>query len=130
VGRATVRYSYPMDQCVFCQIAKREIPATFLFENDDFLAFSPIESVAQGHTLLVPRQHYVNIFDIDPDTFVALSALTRTLSVNLAETHGATGINLLHASGKDAQQSVFHFHMHLVPRYKDDGLDLWFRNKL
>lgn len=119
-----------MNDCVFCKIINKELPAAILFENEEFLAFSPIDQVSKGHTLLIPKKHQENIFDINTDSFERLAGVTQELSRELVQIHGATGINLLHASGKDAQQSVLHFHMHIVPRYKDDGLDLWLRNKL
>lgn len=119
-----------MKDCVFCKIINKEIPSTVFFEDEDFLAFSPIEQVSKGHTLLIPKKHQENVFDIDTNSFEKLAGIAQKLSKKLAEIHKATGVNLLHASGKDAQQSVFHFHLHIVPRYENDGLDLWFRNKL
>lgn len=119
-----------MKDCVFCKIINKELSANILFENEEFLAFSPINKISKGHTLLIPKKHQENVFDIDTHSLERLAGITQKLSKELIETHEATGINLLHASGKDAQQSVFHFHMHIVPRYKDDGLDLWLRNRL
>ncbi len=119
-----------METCVFCKIINKELPATIVFENDEFLAFPPIDQISKGHTLLIPKKHQENIFDLDADSFSRLAVLAQKLSKELKATHGADGVNLLNASGKEAQQSVFHFHLHIVPRYADDGLDLWFRNKL
>lgn len=119
-----------MNSCVFCKIIQKELPATIIFEDDDFLAFLPIDQASKGHTLLIPKQHYENIFDIDTTLFEKINRVAQKLARELVVTHEASGINLLHASGGDAQQSVFHFHLHIVPRYKDDKLDLWFRNKL
>jgi histidine triad (HIT) family protein len=72
----------------------------------------------------------VNVFDIETDSLERLAGIAQKLSKEIVETHRATGVNLLNASGKDAQQSVFHFHLHIVPRYENDGLDLWFKNRL
>lgn len=119
-----------MRDCVFCKIINKELPAAILFENEEFLAFLPIDQVSKGHTLLIPKKHQENVFDIDTKSFGRLAEVAQELSKKLVETNGATGINLLNANGKDAQQSVFHFHLHIVPRYEDDGLDLWLRNKL
>lgn len=119
-----------MDNCIFCKINNKEAPAKIVFENDDILAFVPKEQVSKGHTLIVPKNHFENIFDIDKTTLEKLIAVSKDLSEQLAKENNATGINLLHASGKDAQQSVFHFHLHIVPRYENDGLDLWLREKL
>lgn len=119
-----------MNNCIFCKINNKETPAKIVFENDDILAFVPIQQVSKGHTLIVPKNHFENIFDIDKNTLEILIAVSKDLSEQLTKENNATGINLLHASGKDAQQSVFHFHLHIVPRYENDGLDLWLREKL
>ncbi len=119
-----------MKDCIFCKIVNKEVPAKVIFENDEFLAFPPIEQVSKGHTLLIPKKHFENIFDFESGSLERLMGIAQEIAKGLVEENDATGINLLHASGKDAQQSVFHFHLHIVPRYKDDGLDLWLRNKL
>lgn len=119
-----------MENCIFCKIINKELPSAIIFENEDFLAFSPKDQVSKGHTLLIPKKHRVNIFDIDKDSLERLAGIAQDLSKELLVLNGATGINLLNASGKDAQQSVFHFHLHIVPRYENDGLDLWLKNNL
>lgn len=117
-------------QCVFCDIVHKESPASVVFENDDFLAFSPLEHVSKGHTLVIPKVHAESLFDIDDETLAKITVLSKKLAAQLVKEHGATGVNILHASGKDAQQSVPHFHLHIVPRYPNDGLDLWLKNNL
>jgi histidine triad (HIT) family protein len=119
-----------MENCVFCKIVKKELPATIVFENDEFLAFYPLEQVTEGHTLVIPKKHFENVFDFESLSLERLMGVSQIVAKRLVDKNGATGINLLNASGKDAQQSVLHFHLHVVPRYKDDGLDLWLRNKL
>lgn len=119
-----------MKDCIFCKIARKESPATIVFETADTLAFTPLEIVSRGHTLLIPKKHFENIFAIDEKIFKDISVSAKQLSLILKDQYQATGINILHASGKDAQQSVFHFHIHLIPRYHNDGLDLWIKNKL
>lgn len=119
-----------MENCVFCKIINKQLPATAIFENEEFLAFSPINQVSKGYTLLIPKKHQVNIFDVDKSLLEWLAGIAQELSKGLSELNGATGINLLNANGKNAQQSVFHFHLHIVPRYENDDLDLWLRNKL
>ena len=118
------------NKCVFCEIIKKQLPSNIIFENDEFLAFSSIEPVSKGHTLLIPKKHFPDIFDFETSSLEKLMGIAQKIAKNLIKKHGATGINLLQANGKDAQQSVFHFHLHIVPRYKNDGLDLWLRNKL
>jgi histidine triad (HIT) family protein len=119
-----------MENCVFCKIIKKDLPSAIFFEDSEFLAFTPLEQVSKGHILLIPKRHYVDLFDFEPVSFERLAGVAQKLSKELAKVHGATAVNLLNASGKDAQQSVFHFHLHIVPRYEDDGLDLWIKNKL
>jgi histidine triad (HIT) family protein len=119
-----------MNLCIFCKIINKEAPATVVFENEEVLALVPIGQVTKGHTLVIPKKHFENVFDIETGALQSVIAITKDLAPKLCEQYGATGVNLLNASGKDAQQSVFHFHMHIVPRYKDDGMDLWLREKL
>ena len=109
---------------------KKEAPAKIVFEDENTIAIVPIEEVSEGHTLVIPKKHSENIFDIDKETLKEIIVTAKDLSVSKMKELGCTGINLLHASGKDAQQSVFHFHLHIVPRYENDGLDLWLREKL
>lgn len=119
-----------MDNCIFCKIINKEAPVKIVFENDEILALVPKGEISKGHTLVIPKTHFENIFDIDKNILEKLIAVSKDLSETLTKENNATGINLLHASGKDAQQSVFHFHLHIVPRYENDGLDLWLREKL
>lgn len=119
-----------MKNCIFCKIINKEIPSANFFENDEFVAFSPIEQVSKGHTLLIPKKHQVNLFDMDTGSLERLMGVAQKIAKELVKKHGASGVNLLNANGKAAQQSVFHFHLHIVPRYENDGLDLWFKNKL
>ena len=119
-----------MENCIFCKIVKKELPAKIIFENDEFLVFPPLNQVSKGHALIIPKQHFENIFDFETKSLERIMGVAQKIADDLVKENGATGINLLHASGKDAQQSVFHFHLHIVPRYKEDGLDLWLRNKL
>ena len=115
-------------ECAFRKIVQGELPSDKLYEDDAVLAFTPKEQVSRGHLLVIPKDHYENIFDISNDCLTKIVHVVKNLSFKLKEELDATGINLLHASGKDAQQSVFHFHFHLVPRYPNDGLDLWIRS--
>jgi histidine triad (HIT) family protein len=116
--------------CVFCKIISNKLPSKKVYEDDKVLALVPIEEVSKGHTLLIPKEHFVNIFDVDEELFSHFSKVLRTLASQLVKDTQATGINILNANGKDAQQSVFHLHFHLVPRYPNDGLDMWVKQKL
>lgn len=124
--KATTKYN----NCVFCKIIKKELPSKVIFENEEFLAFLSTGPVSRGHTLLIPKKHFSDIFEFETKYLERLIGVAKKISKKLVKDNNATGINLLQSNGKDAQQSVFHFHLHIVPRYKKDGLDLWLKNKL
>src|SRR3989344_7693685 len=84
-----------------------------------------INPISRGHSLIIPKKHFKNIFDIDDKELKDIIITTKKISKLLKDKLNADGVNILHASGKSAQQSVFHFHLHLVPRYKNDRLDTW-----
>ena len=114
-----------MNECVFCKIINREIPANIVYENGKVLAFLDINPINRGHTLIVPKKHYGDVYDITEDYLRETVAAAKKISEAVKRGLGAEGVNILHASGEAAQQSVFHFHIHLVPRYEDDGLNTW-----
>jgi len=120
-----------MDNCIFCKIAKGEIPSAKIYEDDKILAFLELNALAEGHTLVVPKEHYENIFDIDQETLKNLISVAQKISERLKETLGADGINFVHRSGAAAEQGVFHFHLHVIPRKKGDGIkmDEWWFSK-
>lgn len=119
-----------MDHCIFCQIIDKQEPSTIIYENDTIIAISPKNPIAKGHTLIIPKKHSENIVDTDYSVMEVIGAKLKELSAKLIQDNGATGINILNANGEDAQQSVKHLHFHLVPRYPNDGLDLWIKQKL
>ena len=116
-----------MTECSFCKIVVGKLPSNKIYENENVLAFAPLKEsiVAKGHMLVIPKKHYVDIYDIPKEELHHIIDAVKTISQKLKEKYNAEGINILHASGKVAQQSCFHFHIHLIPRYKDDGLDTW-----
>ena len=119
-----------MTICSFCKIVKKQSPLNIVFEDGVALALTPLERVSIGHTILMPKKHFENIFDVDEEIFSHLARVMRELAIKVVKEKKATGINLLNASGKDAQQSVSHLHFHLVPRYPKDGLDMWIKQTL
>lgn len=111
--------------CIFCAIARYEAPAEFVAEWPDAVAFRPLGPVTAGHVLVVPRTHVVDFIE-DP----AVSAATMRRAAQLAGTLMYGAVNLITSQGRAATQSVFHLHIHLVPRRKDDGLALpWYSGK-
>ncbi len=114
-----------MENCVFCKIIKRELPSRVVYETDDVICFLPKEVEVYGHTLIVPKKHFADLYDIPEQLLEKLTNASKKLAITYKEKIKATGANLMHASGKDGEQSVFHFHFHLLPRFKDDGLKTW-----
>ncbi|MDG6928763.1 MAG: HIT family protein [Nitrososphaerota archaeon] len=103
------------EDCIFCKIAKGEATASVVYEDRDVIAFLDINPLEEGHTLVIPKKHFVDIWDIDPDTLARVTAVTKQVAHKMAEVLDAQGINTFSASGKPAGQDVFHFHMHVIP---------------
>ena len=118
-----------MEECLFCKIVNNEIPCFQLFEDDLVKVFLDINPVSMGHLLIIPKEHFENIFTTPENVLIRISQVCKKMALLCKEKLGATGVNIVNASGKDAQQSVFHLHFHIIPRYKKDGLDLWFHGK-
>jgi histidine triad (HIT) family protein len=111
--------------CPFCAIADRSEPADLVYEDDSVICFLPQVLNAYGHTLIVPKAHYETLWSIDRLILTRLMVVVQELSHHYRSHLQATGFNLLHASGTDAQQSILHFHFHLLPRFAGDGLNAW-----
>ena len=111
-----------MDNCIFCKIIDGSIPSTVVYEDADFKAIMDISPAAKGHVLVLPKKHCTDLLSIDPD--VASKALLVASKIANAQkkAFNCDGINLLQNSGEAAWQSVFHLHIHLIPRYKDDNV--------
>ncbi|MDD2917352.1 MAG: HIT domain-containing protein [Candidatus Gracilibacteria bacterium] len=114
-----------MTDCSFCKIARGEALGWIVYENTSVVALFPKDMEVRGHTLVIPKEHYADLYDIPEEILSELIRVSKKLSLAYREKIGATGMNILHASGTDAQQSKKHFHFHLLPRFKDDGLDTW-----
>ena len=114
-----------MNICKFCQIINRKIPSWIVYENEKVIAFLPDQLEVYGHTLVAPKQHYSDLYDVPEDILCELIKVSKKITIAYSEKISATGMNLMHASGVDGQQSVFHFHIHLLPRFKDDKLSTW-----
>ena len=113
---------YGMSDCVFCGIVKGEYPSTKIYEDDHVYAFLDINPVAKHHTLVIPKEHYADLYDIPEATLQHLMVAVKRVTLQLQK-EGVNAVNVLHASGVEAQQSVFHFHLHIVPRHQDDNLN-------
>jgi len=110
--------------CIFCKIVSGELPAAVVVSDERALAFADINPATRGHTLVIPRAHVEDIHEIDTDDLAAVAALAQEIAGRARERLGADGVNLLHSSGSAAWQTVFHFHIHVIPRYFGDPLRL------
>lgn len=118
-----------METCIFCKIVTGEIPCYKVYEDDKVLCFLDVNPVSQGHALIIPKKHFVNIFDINDEEAGHILKVASKIAPKIAKALEAPACNLVNASGKEAQQSVFHFHLHIIPRFENDGLDMWFHGK-
>ena len=112
-------------ECIFCKIIKGEIPSYKIYEDDKSYAFLDIACDSYGHTLVIPKKHCTNILDCDEEYLKATIATAQKISRHFVENCGFEGVNVLNASGVSAQQSVFHLHMHVIPRQAGDGIAIW-----
>ncbi len=113
-----------MDSCVFCKIKAGQLPTSLIHRDDTIMAFMDIQPINEGHTLLVPTAHTPGIADLDDATTDHLFKVARQVTRALYKTFGCDGVNWLVADGEAAGQEVFHFHLHLIPRYHKDGFGL------
>lgn len=114
-----------MNNCVFCKIISGEFSSYKVYEDTDVLAFLDIAKDVDYHILVVPKYHVVNILDCDSELLNKIMQVVKKISNHLVEDCGFTGVNILNASGVSAGQSVPHFHIHLIARKEDDGVDAW-----
>ncbi len=107
--------------CIFCMIANGEIPAATLYEDDDFRVIMDMGPAAKGHSLILPKQHYANIYELPEELAVKAFSLAKKMATAMTEALHTDGFNIVQNNGAAAGQTVFHFHMHLIPRYENDG---------
>jgi len=110
--------------CIFCKIAAGELAATIVDEDERTIAFMDISPATRGHALVIPRAHSLGIFDASPEDLKATALAAQRLAKRAEERLQADGVNLLNSSGRAAWQTVFHLHIHVIPRYRDDPLRL------
>jgi histidine triad (HIT) family protein len=127
--RYMVKYGYElkkgvlsMSDCIFCKIVNGEIPAAKVFENEHVVAFLDISQVTKGHTLVIPKIHKENVYELTPDVARNLFEVVPAIANALKKTYEPIGLNTINNNGEAAGQTVFHYHMHLLPRYgQGDG---------
>lgn len=107
------------DDCIFCKIAAGEIPSRKIYEDSDLIAIMDLNPTSKGHSLIIPKEHCTNIYDIDEDIATKVMKTAKKLATKMTVALNCDGFNLLQNNGETAGQTMFHFHMHLIPRYKD-----------
>ena len=110
--------------CLFCRIVAGELPATIVAEDERTISFMDINPATRGHALVIPRAHARDLYAIDPEDLHAVALMAQQLATRARDKLGADGVNLLNSNGSAAWQTVFHFHVHVIPRYEGDPLRL------
>ena len=110
--------------CLFCKIVAGEVPSARVDEDERTVAFMDINPATRGHLLVIPREHSTDLLEVAHEDLEACARMARKLAARAKERLGADGVNLLNSCGRAAWQTVFHFHVHVIPRYADDPLRL------
>lgn len=110
-----------VENCIFCKIAAGEIPSKTIYEDEEFKAILDLGPATKGHALIIPKSHAANLFELPEETASKAMVLAKKLGTQMKENLKADGLNLLQNNGEAAGQTVMHFHLHLIPRYENDG---------
>ena len=113
--------------CIFCKIAAGEISSKTIYEDETFRVILDINPATRGHALIIPKEHYANIYELPEDTAAAAMVLAKKLASHIAEALTCDGFNIIQNNGEIAGQTVFHFHLHLIPRYENDGITIQYK---
>ena len=109
------------DDCIFCKIASGQIPSKTIYEDEIFRVILDLGPATKGHALILPKDHADNLFELPDDTAEKVLVLAKKLATQMKEKLDCDGLNLVQNNGEEAGQTVKHFHMHMIPRYKNDG---------
>lgn len=112
------------DKCIFCKIANGEIPSKTLYEDEEFRVILDLGPATKGHALILPKNHYANLYELPEDTAAHAMLLAKKMAIKMTDKLHCDGFNLVQNNGEIAGQTVFHFHIHLIPRYKDDNQEI------
>lgn len=113
-----------MSDCIFCKISKGQIPSTTLYEDDNFRVIFDVGPASKGHALILPKKHFDDAFSMDEETASKVFAVAVKVAKAMKEVLNFDGMNIVQNNGTIAGQTVFHFHMHLIPRYKGDTVNI------
>lgn len=114
--------------CIFCKIANGEIPSASLYEDEKVKVILDIAPASKGHALILPKEHFANVYEISDDMAAHVMLTAKKMAKKMQEELGLEGLNVLQNNGEVAGQTVFHYHMHLLPRYSDDKVHMKWEN--
>ena len=112
------------ENCIFCKIANGEIPSATLYEDEDFRVILDLGPASKGHALILPKEHAANIYELPDELAAKALVLAKKMAARLSEGLKCDGFNIVQNNGEAAGQTVFHFHMHLIPRYEGDTVNM------
>ncbi len=119
------------DDCIFCKLANGDIPTNTLYEDDYVRVIFDAEPAAEGHVLILPKEHFDNIYELDDDTAGHVFKVAKKIATAMNKTLDMDGLNVVQNNGEAAGQTVFHFHMHIIPRHNDDTVNVgWEKHKV
>lgn len=112
------------ENCIFCKIAEGQIPSATIYEDDDFRVILDIEPASKGHALILPKEHFANLYELPDEVASKALLVAKKVITKMTEIVGCDGYNVVQNNGEAAGQTVYHFHIHLIPRYKDDYVNI------
>lgn len=112
------------DNCIFCKIAAGDIPSATIYEDNDFRVILDIEPASKGHALILPKEHYANLYELSDELAAKALIVAKKVITKMTDILGCDGYNIVQNNGEAAGQTVFHFHIHLIPRYNDDTVNI------
>lgn len=119
------------DNCIFCKIAAGDIPSATIYEDNDFRVILDIEPASKGHALILPKEHYANLYELSDELAAKALIVAKKVITKMTGILGCDGYNVVQNNGEAAGQTVFHFHIHMIPRYKDDNVNIgWSQGNL
>lgn len=113
-----------VDGCIFCKIIAGEIPSKTVYEDDNFKAILDVSPASKGHVIILPKNHAENIFEICEEDASGIMVVAKKIAIKLKKVFGCDGVNILQNNGEVAGQTVFHLHVHVIPRYEDDNIKI------
>lgn len=115
------------EKCIFCKIIAGEIPSTTVYEDEDFRAILDVNPAVRGHVIILPKKHAADIFELEDEVAARIFPVAKKIAAALKKTFQCDGVNILQNNGEAAGQTVFHLHVHVIPRYYGDGVNIMWK---